>query len=418
MKNVNDFDYKIGIIGVGYVGHPLALEISKKRIVYAYDINKHYILKLIKENKSKNIIYTSFSKDLNNCDALIVCVPTPVKEDKTPDLSCIYNACEIIGNNIKKDTLIIFESSYAPKTTMNVCAPLIEKISGMKCGRDFYIGYSPERINPSDDIHTLNTITKVISAQNDIVLNQVEKIYNLIDGIKLYKAPSIEVAEFSKILENTQRDVNIALMNEMVKLCKLSKLPFNEILKAARTKWNFYDATPGLVGGHCISVDPYFLLQYSKEVKYNLKFVEHARRINESMSDYIVSSLIEMIKQNFSDISKVKVGIYGFTYKANTNDIRNTKVMDIYNKLSFNNINCKISDYYLLNNDKIKFTNYKKFYDLDVLIIAVSHEKYCDFTIKEIMSNFNTSKNKKIVMDLNSIYVKYNWPSNYIYWNL
>lgn len=417
MKSVESINYTIGIMGAGYVGKPLISEFGKQRMVYAYDTNSLRIHNLRKENISQNIVYTDNSKFLQECDAIIVCVPTPINNSNEPDLADVIHACNIIGSNIKKDTLIVFESSYAPETTMKICVPIIERVSNKTCGKEFYVGYSPERVNPGDEIHTLKSIVKVISAQNDTVLKQVESLYSLIDGITLYKASSIEVAEFSKLLENTQRDVNIALMNEMARLCHLCNLNIKDILDAARTKWNFYDVKPGLVGGHCIGVDPYYLLNFSREHNFDLTLVNNARNINEMTSDYIIDSLMFLIKENFSDYSNIKIGIYGYSYKSDSDDTRNTKVRDVYNKLCAKNLNCKISDYNL-NDNLVDFVNYKKFYDLDILIVAVDHEQYRKWSINEIKSNFNGSENKKIIIDLNSIFINFEWPENYLYWNL
>lgn len=417
MKEIEEFDYTIGVIGVGYVGLPLVKEFSKHKKVYAYDIDCDKINLLKINNDVKNIEYTYDEKSLLDCDAIIVAVPTPIDSNNNPDLTYVLNACEIIGKNLSKNTLVVFESSYKPKTTMNICVPIIEKNSHMDCGIDFYIGYSPERINPGDNIHLLNNITKIISAQNDDVLLQVEKLYKLIDNIQLHKTNNIEVAELSKMIENTQRDINIAFINEVSKLCHSMDVKTDDVLSAARTKWNFYDVKPGLVGGHCISIDPYYLLQLSKEVGAELTVVNSARKVNETMSDFIVQSLVKLIDDNYINHQMVRIGIYGYSYKANCDDIRNTKVKDIYDKLKQLEFNCVISDYNL-KDKQLGFENHEKINNVDVLIFAVAHDQYRTLSMEDIISNFNKNSNIKIIFDLNSIYKDYRFPDNYIYWSL
>ena len=415
MKEINNKDFVITVVGVGYVGQPLINEFARTKKVYAYDIDSEKIKALGNNNKNDNIVYTNNSKCIGESDAVIVAVPTPTYDNNNPNLEFVINACKTIGDNLRKNTLIVFESSYYPGVTEDICIPLLEENSSLKNNIDFFVGYSPERINPSDKIHTINTITKVISAQNNFVLDQVEKLYSLIPDINLYRTTSIKVAELSKIIENSQRDLNIAFVNEVSQLCHLMNISTIDVLETSKTKWNFVDVFPGLVGGHCIGVDPYYLMDLGKKYGYNMNIVEQSRKTNEKIPLFIVHSLNSLL--NNIKKENIKVGILGYSYKANSDDIRNTKVELIYDELKKQHFDCMISDYMLFDKNT-NFNNYRELHDLDVLIIAVPHDKYRNMSKEKIISYFNKSSSKKIIFDLYSIYKDYNFESNVVYWTL
>lgn len=415
MKEINNKDFVITVVGVGYVGQPLINEFARTKKVYAYDIDSEKIKALGNNNKNDNIVYTNNSKCIGESDAVIVAVPTPTYDNNNPNLEFVINACKTIGDNLRKNTLIVFESSYYPGVTEDICIPLLEENSSLKNNIDFFVGYSPERINPSDKIHTINTITKVISAQNNFVLDQVEKLYSLIPDINLYRTTSIKVAELSKIIENSQRDLNIAFVNEVSQLCHLMNISTIDVLETSKTKWNFVDVFPGLVGGHCIGVDPYYLIDLGKKYGYNMNIVEQSRKTNEKIPLFIVHSLNSLL--NNIKKENIKVGILGYSYKANSDDIRNTKVELIYDELKKQHFDCMISDYMLFDKNT-NFNNYRELHDLDVLIIAVPHDKYRNMSKEKIISYFNKSSSKKIILDLYSVYKNYNFGSDVIYWTL
>ena len=415
MKEINNKDFVITVVGVGYVGQPLINEFARTKKVYAYDIDSEKIKALGNNNKNDNIVYTNNSKCIGESDAVIVAVPTPTYDNNNPNLEFVINACKTIGDNLRKNTLIVFESSYYPGVTEDICIPLLEENSSLKNNIDFFVGYSPERINPSDKIHTINTITKVISAQNNFVLDQVEKLYSLIPDINLYRTTSIKVAELSKIIENSQRDLNIAFVNEVSQLCHLMNISTIDVLETSKTKWNFVDVFPGLVGGHCIGVDPYYLMDLGKKYGYNMNLVEQSRKTNEKIPLFIVHSLNSLL--NNIKKENIKVGILGYSYKANSDDIRNTKVELIYDELKKQHFDCMISDYMLFDKNT-NFNNYRELHDLDVLIIAVPHDKYRNMSKEKIISYFNKSSSKKIILDLYSVYKNYNFGSDVIYWTL
>lgn len=415
MKEINNKDFVITVVGVGYVGQPLINEFARTKKVYAYDIDSEKIKALGNNNKNNNIVYTNNSKCIGESDAVIVAVPTPTYDNNNPNLEFVINACKTIGDNLRKNTLIVFESSYYPGVTEDICIPLLEENSSLKNNIDFFVGYSPERINPSDKIHTINTITKVISAQNNFVLDQVEKLYSLIPDINLYRTTSIKVAELSKIIENSQRDLNIAFVNEVSQLCHLMNISTIDVLETSKTKWNFVDVFPGLVGGHCIGVDPYYLINLGKKYGYNMNIVEQSRKTNEKIPLFIVHSLNSLL--NNIKKENIKVGILGYSYKANSDDIRNTKVELIYDELKKQHFDCMISDYMLFDKNT-NFNNYRELHDLDVLIIAVPHDKYRNMSKEKIISYFNKSSSKKIILDLYSVYKNYNFGSDVIYWTL
>lgn len=406
----------ITVVGTGYVGMPLIEQFSKICPVIAYDINKKKIEKLSK-NKNKNIRFTSDAVSLKMSDVIIVCVPTPIDSYNNPNLEYIKLACTTIAENLKMGALIIFESSYMPTCTEKLCIPLIEKVSGLENNKDFFVGYSPERINPGDNKNTLNTITKLIASSNDQILNAMEFIYSKMAGINVYKINDIKVAEMSKLVENCQRDINIAFMNELTKLCHKLDIDINEVISAAGTKWNFMKFYPGLVGGDCVGVNSYYLMNLAEKYGEQLNVLETTRNTNLSVSKYIVEQLNEIVsKMGNNNDNNIKVTIYGYTYKENTSDIRNTRVADLYNELIKNNYLVEICDYNV--SSDLEYLSVEDVDDSDIVILAVPHVKYANWDNIEITKKFDINSKYKVFIDLKSVYNKKTFPKNITYWHL
>ena len=408
---------KIGIIGLGYVGLPLGIEFSKFFKTIGFDKNNNRIKELKKgldrtKEIEKNIlaksklIYSDKSNDISGCNVYIVTVPTPIDKFNNPNLSSLKSASELIGIYIKKDDVVIYESTVYPGATEEYCIPIIEEFSGLKYNRDFFCGYSPERINPGDKKHTLKKITKITSGSNKKIADFVDDLYKTIISAGTYKAPSIPIAEAAKVIENTQRDVNIALMNELSMIFDKLNLDTLEVLKAAGTKWNFLPFRPGLVGGHCIGVDPYYLTHKAIEVGYSPEIILAGRRINDNMGKFIIEKLILSLAKNGKSIKNVKIGIFGLTFKENCPDLRNSKVLKIINNLKSYNSNFVVTDSWadeneaklLYNIDLVKFNSIK---NIDVAILAVSHEEYRLISIKDWEKII--SKNG-FLLDIKSLY--------------
>jgi UDP-N-acetyl-D-galactosamine dehydrogenase len=334
---------KIAIIGAGYVGLPLAIALSNFHTITCYDIDKKRIKNLksgfdINNQHSKSEIlkkkinFTDDKYRLLNNYVYIITVPTPISDRKKPNLNMLRDASILVGKTIKKKSIIIYESTTFPGCTEEFCIPLIEKFSKLKFNKDFYVGYSPERVNPGDNVNTLENITKIVGANNPSTLLKLKKLYKSICK-SVYTTNSIKIAESAKVIENTQRDINIALVNELGKLFNKLDIPTNEVLKAAATKWNFHYYKPGLVGGHCISVDPYYLSYKAQQKKYSPKLILSGRRINESMGKHVAQKTISLLRKNKIKLSTSKIAILGFSFKDNIPDIRNTKIIQIFKEL-------------------------------------------------------------------------------------
>ena len=411
---------KLAVIGLGYVGLPLALEFSKKRSVIGFDINQNRIkdLKLgIDKNLdfqkkdikiSKKLNFTNNFEDLKLANCFIITVPTPIDKFKKPDLNPLFNASKMIGKVIKKGDLIVYESTVYPGCIEEQCVPLLEQYSNLKFNKDFYCGYSPERINPGDKKHTLQNIKKITSGSTPQIADLVDNLYNEIIAVGTYKAPSIKVAEAAKVIENTQRDLNIALVNELSILFRKLKIDTQEVLEAAATKWNFHTFKPGLVGGHCIGVDPYYLTYKAESIGYNPKIILSGREINDNMGNYVASEFKKEMKKKNIKIERAKVLIMGLTFKENCADIRNSGIKDVIEKLK--KYKCKIDLYDpWVDNEEIKQTygiipNLKlKKKTYDGIIIAVAHQKFKDMGKKII---FNLCKKKHVIYDLKYLFTK------------
>ena len=347
MENIEN--KKIAVLGLGYVGLPLAVEFGNFFQTIGFDINQHRVEELLDGNDStlevdsnelKESKYLSFTNDSNairGCNIFIITVPTPIDENKKPDLRPLISASRIAGGFIKKDDIVIYESTVYPGATEEVCVPILEKSSNLKFNVDFYCGYSPERINPGDKEHRLTSIKKVTSGSLPRVADIVDSIYQKIIKAGTHKAPSIKVAEASKVIENTQRDINIALINELALIFNKLEIDTESVLEAAGTKWNFLPFSPGLVGGHCIGVDPYYLTHKAIEVGYSPDIILAGRRLNDDMGGYVVKQVISLMKKKSIDIEGANILIMGLTFKENCPDLRNTRVVDVFNGLIENN---------------------------------------------------------------------------------
>ena len=384
---------KIGIIGLGYVGLPLALAFSKKYSVTGFDINKKRIEKLnegidetdhlssIEITKQKNIKFTNTILDLSDCNIFIVTVPTPVNNKKKPDLRPLLDASKSLSRILKKKDIVIYESTVFPGVTEDICGPILEKNSGLKINKNLFLGYSPERINPGDKKRTLTKITKIISGSNPMTRKKISKLYSSIIKAGVYEAESIKIAEAAKVIENTQRDLNIALINELSVIFKKQKLSTEKILKAAETKWNFISFRPGLVGGHCIGVDPYYLTHISRKLGYNPKIILSGRKLNDNMSFNVFENIQEILKNKSKSKKVNKVLIMGLTFKENCSDVRNSKVLDLYDHFN----NKKFQVYSFDPFAKNWTSEFRKKYNLigslenkkfDVVVLAVKHSKF------------------------------------------
>jgi len=387
---------KIGLIGLGYVGLPLAVAIAKKHQVIGFDINEKRVDKLnsgydstneltkdqILESLGKSIYFSSKENDLKDVDFFIVTVPTPINNDKTPNLNPVISASKTVAKYLKKDSIVVFESTVYPGVTEDICVPILEKISGLKFNFDFHVGYSPERINPGDKEHTVTKIKKVVSGSSPYALKKIAEVYGSVITAGVYEAESIKVAEAAKVIENTQRDINIAFVNELSVIFEKMGIDTNQVLKAAGTKWNFLNFFPGLVGGHCIGVDPYYLAHKSQELGYNPEIILSGRRMNDNMPIHLVSRIIKKLLSN-NNLSQTKTAlILGATFKENCPDLRNSKVYDIHQELSEYNFQIEVHDHVadfnelteLYGNSAIESITKDKKYD--VLIIAVSHKEF------------------------------------------
>ena len=409
---------KITIVGLGYVGLPLAIEFAKKRDVVGFDLNQNRINSLNngydenlettkKELKaSKNLVFTNKITDTRDCKIFIVTVPTPIDNNKKPDLRMLKNASKSLGKIIKKNDIIIYESTVYPGVTEEICAPILEKNSGLKFNKDFFCGYSPERINPGDKKHRLPSITKVTSGSNLRIATIVDELYKEIIKVGTHKAPSIKVAEAAKIIENTQRDVNIALINELSMIFNKLEIDTRSVLDAAETKWNFLPFKPGLVGGHCIGVDPYYLAHKALEAGHNPKIILAGRKVNDSMSIYVIKKLKELIKKKKINKSNARALIMGVTFKENCPDIRNSKIFDIVNQFKKLKIKFDICDPWvdraeIKNKLGIELINKPKNKNYDIVLLAVAHNQFKKISLKQIRSFM---KKKHIIYDLKHIF--------------
>lgn len=424
---------KISLVGLGYVGMPIAVAFAKKVEVIGFDLNDSKI-ELYKKGidptgevgdeaiQNTTVTFTADEKMLQEAKFHIVAVPTPVKEDHTPDLTPVKSASEILGRNLKKGSVIVYESTVYPGVTEEICIPILEQQSGMKCGIDFKVGYSPERINPGDKVHRLETIRKIVSGIDDETLDVVAKVYELVVEAGVHQAESIKIAEAAKVIENSQRDINIAFMNELSIIFNKMGIDTQAVLNAAGTKWNFLKFYPGLVGGHCIGVDPYYLTYKAEMLGYHSQIILSGRRINDDMGKYVAENVVKKLIAADKAVRSVRVAILGFTFKENCPDTRNSKIMDIVNELREYGIEPVISDP-VADADEAKrlygvqFVNKNEIKNMDAVVLAVAHDEFRNLNRKDLDALYGTGK--KVLIDVKGLLNRDEYEAaGYSYWRL
>jgi UDP-N-acetyl-D-galactosamine dehydrogenase len=423
---------RIAVIGLGYVGLPVALAFAKKfPNTVGFDINIEKVESLKQGRdctgevstealKTSNLKITSNLSDLANTNFFIVAVPTPIDRTHRPDLTPLTKASELIGKVLQPGAVVVYESTVYPGVTEDICGPILAKVSGLQQGVDFKLGYSPERINPGDKSHTLEKIVKVVAGDDAETLEGVASVYETIIDAGVYRAPSIKVAEAAKVIENTQRDLNIALMNELALICDRIGIRTKDVLAAANTKWNFLPFTPGLVGGHCIGVDPYYLTTKAEELGYHPQVILAGRHINDSMGAYLGQRLVKLLVQGNLPIQNVRVGILGLTFKENVPDIRNSRVPDIVAELQQFGINPLIHDPIADPNEVyqeygIQLADWQDLSNLDAIVLAVSHRAYLEMPREQLLACVRPSG---VLMDVKSALDPATMPPNVTYWSL
>ena len=424
---------KLSLVGLGYVGMPIAVAFAKIIDVVGFDLNAKKI-ELYKSGidptnevgndaiKATTVDFTADETKLREAKFHIVAVPTPVNDDHTPDLTPVEGASEILGRNLTKGSVVVFESTVYPGVTEDVCIPILERESGLKCGVDFKIGYSPERINPGDKVHRLETITKIVSGMDDESLDCIAKVYELVVEAGVHRAESIKVAEAAKVIENSQRDINIAFMNELSIIFNKMGIDTQSVLKAAGTKWNFLKFYPGLVGGHCIGVDPYYLTYKAEMLGYHSQIILSGRRINDDMGKYVAENVVKKLIEADKPVKNAKVAILGFTFKENCPDTRNTKIIDIVNELKEYGITPAIADPAADADEAnrlygIDFVDMNAIKDMDAVVLAVAHECFKELSKNEIDNLYGDGK--KIMIDIKGLLDRKEYEAaGYEYWRL
>lgn len=428
---------KIAVVGLGYVGFPLAVEFGKVAKTIGFDLSQRRVGELKRGYDSTNEItsqeikaakylkLTTDPKELKQARFIIVAVPTPITKNKQPDLYCVTSASEIVGKNLAKGSIVVFESTVYPGVTEDVCLPIIEKCSGLKYSREFKLGYSPERINPGDKEHTLSNIVKVVSGCDKETLDEVANIYGMVVKAGVYKADSIKCAEAAKVIENTQRDLNIALMNELSVIFHKMGIDTLSVLAAAGTKWNFIRMRPGLVGGHCIGVDPYYLTFKAEELGYHPQVILAGRKINDNMGKYIAEQTVKHLIEADKAVKGAKVLVAGITFKENVNDIRNSRVIDIINELKEYGITVMavdpLADTEAVEHEYgIRLLKYSKSLKADAVVIAVNHDLFRqEFTLSRLKSHMSGGRSKGVVIDVKGMCNPEKFKnSGLLYWRL
>ncbi len=433
LSDLLDGKEKIVVVGLGYVGLPLLVALSKKFKVIGYDINKERVEELARgfdknreiekvELSSPNIKFTYIEDDIGEGRFIIVAVPTPVDAHNIPNLSFLKFAAQTVGRNMRKGSIVVFESTVYPGATEEICVPILAKHSEGEFGRDFKVGYSPERINPGDKEHTIYNVTKIVSGSDKKALKLIAEVYG--EVIKnIYKAPDIKTAEAAKVIENTQRDLNIALMNELSVIFHRANIDTKEVLRAAATKWNFLRFEPGLVGGHCIGVDPYYLTYKAEELGYHPDVILAGRRINDEMGRYVAGELVKLLIKRGKSVKETKVLILGFTFKENINDIRNTKVIDIVRELKEYGVEVYIYDPHADKREARKMYDIElsddiKYYSpYDAIVVAVKHREFLKKDMIEIYREI--VRENPVFVDIKGIYDKREIEcQGFVYWRL
>lgn len=436
-ESIKEKREKIAIIGLGYVGLPLAIEFGKKFSTIGFDINKKRIELLQKNidfnnevekeeiNSAKYLEFSCAPEKIKNAKFIIVAVPTPITKTKQPDLTCIISASKLVGANLSKGSIIVYESTVFPGVTEDICVPELEKASGLKCGIDFKVGYSPERINPGDKEHHVKNILKIVSGQDKESLELIANVYGEIINAGIFKAESIKTAEAAKVIENTQRDLNIALINELSMVFNKMGIDTKAVLDAAGTKWNFIKMTPGLVGGHCIGVDPYYLTYKAEEMGYHPHVILAGRRINDNMGKYIAEQTIKHLIIAGKCVKNSNILVMGITFKENVSDIRNSKVIDVINELKAFGVNVDIVDP-LACKEEVKeeygiiLNDYDREKKYDAIVIAVNHNEFKkNLNIKTLKKHFEESSYRGVIIDVKWLLDKQEIENaGLIYWRL
>lgn len=429
-------DVKLSVIGLGYVGMPIAVAFAKKIDVVGFDVNSEKV-KLYQsgidptnevgdeEIKVSKVNFTDHEKDLKSAKFHIVAVPTPVNLDKTPDLSPVIGASEIVGRNLTKGSVVVYESTVYPGVTEDVCIPILERESGLKCGKDFKIGYSPERINPGDKVHRLENIKKIVSGCDDEALDVIAKVYELVIEVGVHRASTIKVAEAAKVVENSQRDINIAFMNELAMAFDKMGIDTNEVVDAMNTKWNALGFRPGLVGGHCIGVDPYYFIYEAEKLGYHSQIIAAGRKTNDGMGEFVAKATIkELVKANKAP-KQATVVVMGLTFKENCPDIRNSKVVDIIKELENYGIRPIVVDPWANPEEakkeyNIDLVDFDSIGDVDCFIFAVAHNEFKEMTMDTIDNLYKKIDNQeKVLIDVKGMFETNKVLSyNYTYWRL
>lgn len=411
----------LAIIGLGYVGLPLAVEFGKTRNVIGFDISQKRVDQLLEGiditgettareiNDAKGLKISCNKEDLKEADIFIITVPTPIDCANQPDLRPLISASNLVGSYIKRGSIVIYESTVYPGCTEEVCVKILEEVSGLVYNVDFFCGYSPERINPGDKVNTLTKIKKITSGSNDIAAAAVDELYASIIEAGTYKAKSIMVAEAAKVIENTQRDLNIALVNELSVIFERIGLDTSDVLDAACTKWNFLNFRPGLVGGHCIGVDPYYLTYKAEMIGYHPQVIQSGRRLNDNMGRYAARNIIRMMLVNNINAASAKVGVFGITFKENCPDLRNSKSVDVINELKKWNVNVSVCDPWADKQEAkdhygLELVEYEQMNDLDAIIVTVAHDKFKSMDVNNLKSMCKS--NIPVIGDLKSIFCK------------
>jgi len=432
-KKLRNKEEKLSVIGLGYVGLPLAISFAKKVEVIGFDINKDKVeaykrgIDVTNEVGNKSLqgtaaFLTSNEKEIQKARFHVIAVPTPINPDKTPNLDAVIGASKIVGRNLVRGSIVVYESTVYPGVTEDICRPILEKESGLKCGIDIKIGYSPERINPGDKIHRLEKIKKVVSGMDEESLDIIAKVYGLIIEAGIYRAESIKVAEAAKVIENSQRDINIAFMNELSIIFNKLGIDTQAVLRAAGTKWNFLKFTPGLVGGHCIGVDPYYLAYKAEQIGYHSQIILAGRKVNDDMGKYVAENTLKQLIKANKQIKRCKVLVMGITFKENCPDIRNSKVIDIINELKGYEIEVEVVDPLAKESEVqgecgIKLSQIKDVTDVDVIIFAVPHEKFKNISLKDLKKIYRDDK--LVLIDIKGMFNKKEAEDlNYLYWRL
>ena len=424
---------KLSLVGLGDVGMPIAVAFAKKIKVIGYDLNERKI-ELYKSGidptrevgdeaiKTSTVDFTADETRLREAKFHIVAVPTPVNDDHTPDLTPVEGASRILGRNLTKGSVVVFESTVYPGVTEDVCVPILEKESGLVCGKDFKIGYSPERINPGDKVHRLETITKIVSGMDEETLDIVAKVYELVVAAGVHRAESIKVAEAAKVIENSQRDINIAFMNELSIIFNKMGIDTKSVLEAAGTKWNFLKFQPGLVGGHCIGVDPYYLTYKAEMLGYHSQIILSGRRINDDMGKYVAETLVKKLIAADKAVRNARVAILGFTFKENCPDTRNTKIIDIVRELREYGIEPVIADPQADAEEAkrlygVEFSGLEAVRNMDAVVLAVAHREFADLSMETVDGWFG--QGRKVLLDLKGMLDRKAYEkAGYIYFRL